>query len=41
LHRWYAIVISERAMKTCTKCGVEKPLDEFYRNVNGVGGLQW
>jgi hypothetical protein len=28
-------------MKTCTKCGVEKPLDEFYRNVNGVGGLQW
>jgi hypothetical protein len=25
--------------KTCTLCGVEKPLAEFYRNIRGAGGV--
>jgi hypothetical protein len=26
-------------MKTCTKCGVEKPLDEFYKNSHSKNGI--
>jgi hypothetical protein len=27
-------------MKTCSKCGIEKPLEEFYRNTTARGGFQ-
>ncbi|MDP3442503.1 MAG: hypothetical protein Q8T08_06530, partial [Ignavibacteria bacterium] len=26
-------------MKTCTKCGIEKPLSEYYKNRNFKSGL--
>jgi hypothetical protein len=26
-------------MKRCLKCGIEKPLSEFYKNARGGGGL--
>lgn len=27
-------------MKTCTKCGVEKPLSEYHKDPKGKGGLR-
>lgn len=27
-------------MKTCSKCGIERPLDDFYRQANCAGGFR-